>query len=175
VKDNFARFGLEHGVTFVPGFFEDTMSQLAGRRWALVRLDGDTYEATWLTLQSLYPGLSVGGHVIVDDYGALEECRRAVDEFRDRHGIEEPLERVDWTCVAWRRESDSAVEPVEPPRARQAGRAERTVRAVPRERDLHVPSEHELVLSQELERLQRQPLAAPLDWVRARLRRLRDR
>jgi O-methyltransferase len=174
VKGNFARFGLEHGVTFVPGFFEDTMSELAGRRWALIRLDGDTYEATWLTLQSLYPGLSVGGHLIVDDYGALPECGRAVDEFRSHHGIEEPLERVDWTCVAWRRESDSPIEPVEPP---NSGRGERgrTVRAVPRESDLHVPSEHELVLSQELERLRRQPLAAPLDWVRARLRRLRDR
>ena len=175
VKDNFARFGLEHGVTFVPGFFEDTMSELGGRRWALVRLDGDTYEATWLTLQSLYPGLNVGGHVIVDDYGALEECRRAVDEFRDRHGIEEPLEQVDWTCVAWRRESEGTIEPVEPPRASKAERAQRTVRAVSRERDLRVPSEHELLLSQELDRLKRRPLAAPLHWVKTRLRHLRGR
>ncbi len=128
-----------------------------------------------MTLQSLYPGLNVGGHVIVDDYGALEECRRAVDEFRDRHGIEEPLEQVDWTCVAWRRESEGTIEPVEPPRASKAERAQRTVRAVPRERDLRVPSEHELLLSQELDRLKRRPLAAPLHWVKTRLRHLRGR
>jgi O-methyltransferase len=168
VESNFARFGLEEGVTFVPGFFENTMSELLGRRWSVVRLDGDTYEATWLTLHSLYPGLSVGGHLIVDDYGALEECRRAVDEFRARYGIEEPLERVDWTCVAWRRHNESAIESL--PSA-QGQRPERAVRGVSRERDLHVPSEHELLLRQELERLQRHPLAAPLSWLRAKLRR----
>ena len=175
VKSNFARFGLEHGVTFVPGFFEDTMSELAGRRWAVVRLDGDTYEATWLTLHSLYPSLSVGGHLIVDDYGALEECRRAVDEFRARYGIEEPLERVDWTCVGWRRQSESTIEPFEPAKEGQPQRAERAVRPVARDRDLHVPSERELELRLELERLRREPLAVPLDWVRGKLRRGRAR
>jgi O-methyltransferase len=171
VKSNFERFGLGQGVKFVPGFFEDTMSELSGRRWALVRLDGDTYEATWLTLHSLYPTLSVGGHLIVDDYGALPECGRAVNEFRDRYGIDEPLERVDWTCVGWRRERDNAIEPPEPSRVDEPRRAPRTVRAVARERDLHVPSEQELELRKELERLQREPLAAPLSWIRGKLRR----
>ena len=171
VKSNFERFGLGQGVNFVPGFFEDTMSELSGRRWALVRLDGDTYEATWLTLHSLYPTLSVGGHLIVDDYGALPECGRAVDEFRDRYGIDEPLERVDWTCVGWRRQRDNAIEPPEPSRAEEPRRAPRTVRAVARERDLHVPSEQELELRKELERLRREPLAAPLSWIRGKLRR----
>ena len=155
----------------MPGFFEDTMSELSGRRWALVRLDGDTYEATWLTLHSLYPTLSVGGHLIVDDYGALPECGRAVDEFRERYGIDEPLERVDWTCVGWRRERDNAIELPEPSRPEEPRRAPRTVRAVARERDLHVPSEQELELRKELERLQREPLAAPLSWIRGKLRR----
>ena len=66
-----------------------------------MRLDGDTYEATRAALDALYPGLAAGGYLIVDDYGATaEECRRAVDEFRAEHGIAEPLEQVDWTCVA---------------------------------------------------------------------------
>ena len=82
------------------------MPALRGRRWSLVRLDGDTYDATRLALDALYPGLAPGGYLIVDDYGALDECRRAVDEFRAEHGIAEPLEQVDWTCVRWRRESD---------------------------------------------------------------------
>ena len=52
-----------------------------------------------------------------------EECRRAVDEFRAEHGIAEPLEQVDWTCVRWRRESDAPIEPPPPPRPtrRRAG------------------------------------------------------
>ncbi len=33
-------------MRFVPGFFEDTLPALTGRGWAIVRLDGDTYEAT---------------------------------------------------------------------------------------------------------------------------------
>jgi O-methyltransferase len=108
VRDNFARFGLERGVRFVPGFFKDTLPTLTDRRWAIVRLDGDTYEATRTALECLYPGLSHGGYLIVDDYGAFAECRRAVDEFRRQQGIVEPIEEVDWTCVRWRRGSEAA-------------------------------------------------------------------
>jgi O-methyltransferase len=107
VQGNFGRFGLERGVRFVPGFFKDTLPKLTDRRWAIVRLDGDTYDATRVALECLYPGLSLGGYLIVDDYGAFEECRRAVDEFRTEHGITEPIEEVDWTCVRWRLGSDS--------------------------------------------------------------------
>ena len=46
MRDSFARFGLDRGVRLVPGFFEETLPALAGTRWAVVRLDGDTYEAT---------------------------------------------------------------------------------------------------------------------------------
>jgi O-methyltransferase len=108
VQDNFGRFGLESGVRFVPGFFKETLPQLTDGRWAIVRLDGDTYEATRVALECLYPGLSPGGFLIVDDYGAFEECRRAVDEYRSEHGITEPIEEVDWTCVRWRRGAASA-------------------------------------------------------------------
>src|SRR5437764_8757176 len=103
VKASFARLGLDRGVRFVPGFFEQTLPGLSGHRWSLVRLDGDTYEATWLGLSALYPGLSPGGFLIVDDYGAVPECRRAVEDFRQRYGIQEPLRDVDWTCVRWQR------------------------------------------------------------------------
>lgn len=146
VRANFARFGYERGVEFVEGFFEDTLPGLAGRRWSVVRLDGDTYEATWTTLQALYPGLAAGGYVIVDDYGALEECRRAVDEFRAQHGIEDPIEEVDWTCVHWRRSSEAAIEPAPPPRAPRAAPVQPVERA---QRDTHVVSIHERNLMRE--------------------------
>lgn len=148
VRANFARFGLERGVEFVPGFFAETLPALTGRRWSIVRLDGDTYEATRLALHALYPGLSVGGQLIVDDYGALDECREAVDEFRREQGIDEPLQHVDWTCVRWQREhgtaggADVAAPPLPSPSAPGS----------PRPRTA-VPSVRELELTRELEQL----------------------
>ena len=66
------------------GFFEETLPGLAGRRWAVVRLDGDTYEATRATLRGALPGAR--GRRLPDRRRlrrhAPSECRRAVDEFR---------------------------------------------------------------------------------------------
>ena len=107
VRANFARLGLDHGVRFVEGFFGETLPALRGNRWALIRLDADMYESTWQTLEALYPGLAQGGYVIFDDYGDIEEGRRAMDDFRRQRGIETPLEWVDHTCVRWRREEPS--------------------------------------------------------------------
>jgi hypothetical protein len=103
VRESFARLGCDRNVRFVPGFFEDTLAGLSGQRWAMVRLDADTYEPTRLGLEHLYPGLVPGGYLIVDDYGSFQGCRQAVDQFRSAHGITEPLEVVDSTCVRWRR------------------------------------------------------------------------
>ena len=142
VQESFERLGVAEGVRFVPGFFEATLPPLAGGRWAIVRLDADTYEPTKVALQSLYPGLAVGGYLVLDDYGSFPECRRAVDEFREQHGITEPIERIDPTGVRWRRESeaplDVEVEAATPPRA------------VARERSTHVPTEREVELAREL-------------------------
>jgi O-methyltransferase len=149
VRESFARFGLEHGVRLLPGFFERTLPALAGTRWALVRLDADTYEATRAALEALYPGLAVGGYVIVDDYGVMtrDECRRAVDEFRARHGITEPLEQVDWTCVRWRREHEAAIDLAPEPRPAPA---ETRAEPVPRPHAPHVPTGRELELEREV-------------------------
>jgi O-methyltransferase len=61
------------------------------------------YESTIVALESLYPKLSPGGFVVVDDYGAIPGCKQAVDDFRAARGIETPLETIDWTGVWWRR------------------------------------------------------------------------
>jgi O-methyltransferase len=106
VRGYFARFGCERGVEFLEGFFDETLPGLRDHRWSIVRLDGDTYEATWVALESLYPGLSAGGYLIVDDYGLIGECQRAVDDYRRAHGIDEPIEEIDWNGARWRRESE---------------------------------------------------------------------
>jgi uncharacterized small protein (DUF1192 family) len=181
VQENFARFGLDHGVSFVPGFFEETLAGLSASRWSLVRLDGDTYEATWLALMSLYPGLSTGGYVIVDDYRAMPECGQAVDDFRRRHDITEPLEEVDWTCLRWRRERDARIDPSAQPPARDERAGKDRVRPVARAGATRVPTERELELTNEVAELRERVVAAqaeidrlqraPAPGVRAALRR----
>jgi O-methyltransferase len=67
-----------------------------------MRLDGDLYESTMDVLVALYPKLSPGGYVIIDDY-SLPECKAAVDDYRAEHGITDPMTTVDWTGHYWRR------------------------------------------------------------------------
>jgi Macrocin-O-methyltransferase (TylF) len=164
VRANFARFGLEHGVTFVPGFFQDTLPTLGDGSWALVRLDGDSYDATWAGLESLYPGLAVGGYLVVDDYQPLDECRKAVDDFRARHGIDEPIEQVDWSAVRWRREHENDI-----PRVTAAGPAPRP-QPIARPAPGRVPAMQEYELRHELEDVQRRLAAAEaeLEWLKER-------
>ncbi len=103
VRDNFRTYGLlDSGVVFLPGLFNDTLRTAPIERIALLRLDADLYSSTSECLNALYDRISPGGAVIVDDYGGLEPCRRAVDEFRSARGVTAPLHRVNWTEVWWR-------------------------------------------------------------------------
>ena len=104
VKKNFVRYGLlDANVRFLKGWFRDTLQESPIERLAVSRLDGDMYESTVDVLTALYSRLSVGGYVIVDDYGAVKGCRLAVDDFRKNSGITDPLSPIDWTGVFWKR------------------------------------------------------------------------
>lgn len=157
VSEHFDRLGLRDGVRFVPGFFEDTMAGLGGGSWALIRLDGDTYKATRLCLEALYPGLAAGGYVILDDYLFLDGCRRAVDDFRREHGITEPIEGIDYNAARWRRETpapETAARPTAPDvLAAVSGSVARSAfTGTP----VEMPTDRELQLEQELEQLRGQ-------------------
>ena len=103
VRENFAAYGLlDENVKFLKGWFKDTLPGAPIERLAILRLDGDMYESTMDALQSLYSKLSVGGFVIVDDY-CIESCRKAVTDFRARHGIMDDIIDIDGTGVFWRR------------------------------------------------------------------------
>jgi len=105
VKQNFSRYGLlDDQVCFIKGWFRNTLPTLRDRKWAVLRLDGDMYESTQDALVNLYPNLSVGGYIIVDDYGAVKGCREAVDDYRRANQIGEPIYTVDWGRVFWQRE-----------------------------------------------------------------------
>jgi O-methyltransferase/8-demethyl-8-(2,3-dimethoxy-alpha-L-rhamnosyl)tetracenomycin-C 4'-O-methyltransferase len=104
VQANFARYGLlDDGVVFVKGFFDQTLRKLDARPFALLRLDGDMYESTMIALKTLYPRLSPGGFVIIDDFGAVPGCRLAVERYRDANRIVAPMQVIDWTGVWWRK------------------------------------------------------------------------
>ena len=81
----------------VPGLVEDTVPSQAPEVIALLRLDTDWYKSTWHELEHLYPRLSVGGVLIIDDYGHWEGARRAVDEFIEAKGLRLFLSRIDYT------------------------------------------------------------------------------
>jgi O-methyltransferase len=150
VKANFARYGLlDEQVEFLPGWFRDTLPNAPVNALAVLRLDGDLYESTMIALRALYPRVSVGGYVIIDDYGALECCRAAVDDFRSEFGIREELLPIDWTGVCWRIERSvpavrDVVKPVE--QAQYGGPKERTTLA-----------EHEPALNTLLELYENRP------------------
>jgi hypothetical protein len=84
-------------LRFVRGPVEDTLPEHAPEHVALLRLDTDWYESTRHELDHLYPRLSDGGVLIVDDYGHWEGARRAVDEYFDRHPPAPLLSRIDYT------------------------------------------------------------------------------
>jgi O-methyltransferase len=81
----------------VEGFVEETLKRPPVDEIALLRLDTDYYESTIVELEALYPRLSVGGVLIIDDYGHFGGVRRAADEFLARQADRCALHRVDYT------------------------------------------------------------------------------
>jgi O-methyltransferase len=79
------------------GPVEQTLPEAAPERLALLRLDTDWYESTRHELEQLWPRLSDGGVLIVDDYGHWEGARRAVDEFFAGSAAPVLLSRIDYT------------------------------------------------------------------------------
>ena len=117
VKANFAKYGLlDNRVVFLKGWFKDTLRAAPIEQLAVLRLDGDMYESTMDALTALYDKVSRGGFVIVDDYGCIDGCRRAVHDFRDARGIDDPIVDIDGWGVYWRKSGEAAVPRLAPVR-----------------------------------------------------------
>jgi hypothetical protein len=102
VKAAFDRYGLlDQQVVFLVGLFKDTLPAAPVEQLALLRLDGDMYESTRDGLVNLYHKLSPGGTLIADDYYLFEAQRKAVDEFRTRHHITDPIVQIDHFGGYW--------------------------------------------------------------------------
>ena len=106
--DQFSGSRSDNQVKFLKGWFKDTLPNAPVSRLAILRMDGDMYESTMDSLSALYPKLSVGGYIIVDDYNAVPACREAVNQYRKTHAIVEPIHSIDWTGMYWKKERDCA-------------------------------------------------------------------
>ncbi|HMC40231.1 MAG TPA: TylF/MycF/NovP-related O-methyltransferase [Acidimicrobiales bacterium] len=82
---------------FVVGPVEQTLPAHTPGEVALLRLDTDWYESTRHELLHLYPKLSTGGVLIIDDYGHWDGARRAVDEYFAAEAPALLLARIDYT------------------------------------------------------------------------------
>jgi hypothetical protein len=80
-------------VRIVPGWLERTLPDAELDRIAVLHLDVDWYDAVQFALAALYPKVSPGGYVVVDDYGKWSGCRKAVDQFVAGRRQELRLER----------------------------------------------------------------------------------
>jgi O-methyltransferase len=85
------------------GWFKDTLPHTKAEQIAFLRLDGDLYESTWEALLYLYDRVINGGIIYVDDYGSFNGCSKAVNKFRIKRKIYEPLHYIS--------EPDNAINP----------------------------------------------------------------
>lgn len=68
-------------IKFIVGDVKKTLKTNIPKNISLLRLDTDWYESTKIELNKLYPKLSKGGILIIDDYNTWNGCKKAVDEY----------------------------------------------------------------------------------------------
>lgn len=86
----------EH-IHLIKGKVEDTIPSQAPDAISVLRLDTDWYESTKHELVHLFPRLSPGGVLILDDYGFWAGARKAVDEYIAEQNLQILLGRIDYT------------------------------------------------------------------------------
>jgi O-methyltransferase len=100
VQHNLSSTGYDPAlIEYVAGRVEETITHesIKSMQIALLRLDTDWYESTRHELIHLFPRISVGGVLIIDDYGHWEGARKAVDEYFAEHQPHMLLTRIDYT------------------------------------------------------------------------------
>lgn len=82
VQSNFVRYGLrleEQSISLIKGLVQDTM--VINEPVALAHIDVDWYDPVKTCLERIYPNLTIGGSIILDDYNIWDGCRKAADEY----------------------------------------------------------------------------------------------
>lgn len=82
VRSNLAEFGIDcerQSVVLIKGLLQDTMD--ITEPVALAHVDVDWYDPVKTCLERIFPRLTVGGSIVLDDYHDWGGCRKATDEF----------------------------------------------------------------------------------------------
>lgn len=79
-------------VKLIEGYFEETIPSLIDElnNIILLRLDADWYQSTYYLLDTLYDKVVKGGVIIIDDFYAYVDCRKAVIDFFNNRKIDLP-------------------------------------------------------------------------------------
>ena len=99
VKENIKNFKFNAKINYIKGDIIKTLENYSNipEKISILRLDTDWYESTKKELEILYPKLSVGGVLIIDDYGHWGGCKKAVDEYFKENGKRPLLIPSDYT------------------------------------------------------------------------------
>ena len=87
VCDNFRKAGFivdNKAVRLIRGLFQDTLSSSDLEVISLAHIDCDWYDPVLECLNFIWPKLSVGGVIILDDYNDWDGCRQATDDFLNK-------------------------------------------------------------------------------------------
>jgi O-methyltransferase len=99
VKKNILSTGYpKDKLFFIEGKVEDTIPAKIPEKISILRLDTDWYESTYHELYHLYPLLSKGGVLIIDDYGHWMGAKYATDKYFNEFKITNYFHRVDYTA-----------------------------------------------------------------------------
>ena len=72
--------------------------------WWRAHRQQSPFQETLLKHKNLYPKLSAGGYVIIDDYNAFQNCRQAVSDYRKENSVTEPIMEIDKEAIYWRKQ-----------------------------------------------------------------------
>jgi asparagine synthase (glutamine-hydrolysing) len=85
VKDNLRRYGIdtvEQNVNLIKGLLQDTLK--ITQPVAFAHIDVDWYQPVKTCLERIFPALSPGGSIVLDDYHDWGGCKKATDEYLEK-------------------------------------------------------------------------------------------
>lgn len=106
VLDQFKKHQIyDNRIQIIEGDVRETLLSIANlpEKISILRLDTDFYDSTKIELETLFSKLSVGGFLIIDDYGHWQGCKAAVDEFFTETFVQENFEKLDYTGIMWQK------------------------------------------------------------------------
>jgi SAM-dependent methyltransferase len=90
----------------IQGKFEETLEKTQTGPIALLHIDADWYRSVATALEVLFPRVSMGGIVIIDDYGEWQGAMLATNEFLDRLDPRPDLRPIDFSSRYFRKETN---------------------------------------------------------------------